>query len=94
MFQSFGKKITDLKELSGNIFKVLSLAFEIFNSLERIYKNKTLVLVSHRFSTVRNANKILVIDDGKLIEQGNHKSLLERDGKYAKMFKTQAQGYK
>ena len=67
--------------------------YEIFKNLERVYKNKTLLLVSHRFSTVRNANKILVIDGGKIIEQGSHQELLEENGKYATMFKTQAKGY-
>ena len=68
--------------------------YEIFKNLEKFYKNKTLLLVSHRFSTVRNANKILVIDDGEIIESGNHKELLKKKGKYAAMFKTQAKGYK
>lgn len=67
--------------------------YEIFNNLEKTYKNKTLILVSHRFSTVRNANKILVIEDGEIIERGTHKELLKLDGKYAHMFNIQAEGY-
>lgn len=67
--------------------------YEIFNNLEKEYKDKTLVLVSHRFSTVRNANKIFVIDDGKIIERGTHEHLLKKNGKYANMFHTQAKGY-
>jgi ABC-type multidrug transport system fused ATPase/permease subunit len=67
--------------------------YEIFNNLEKEYKNKTLILVSHRFSTVRNANKIFVIEDGQIKESGTHKSLLKLDGKYARMFKAQAEGY-
>ncbi|PIR80376.1 MAG: hypothetical protein COU25_00575, partial [Candidatus Levybacteria bacterium CG10_big_fil_rev_8_21_14_0_10_35_13] len=68
--------------------------YEIFSNLEKAYKNKTLILVSHRFSTVRNANKILVIDNGKIIEGGAHKQLLKLNGKYARMFNIQAEGYK
>lgn len=68
--------------------------YEIFNNLEKAYKHKTLILVSHRFSTVRNANKILVIDSGKIIERGTHKELLKLNGKYARMFNIQAEGYK
>lgn len=68
--------------------------YEIFKNLEKVYQNKTLILVSHRFSTVRNANKILVIDGGKIIESGSHQELLEKNGKYATMFNTQAKGYK
>lgn len=67
--------------------------FEIFNNLEREYKNKTLLLVSHRFSTVRNANKILVLENGQITESGTHKQLLKKNGKYARMFLAQAKGY-
>lgn len=68
--------------------------YEIFNNLRRQYKNKTLILVSHRFSTVRNANKIFVVDHGEIIERGSHDELMKLNGKYAKMFTIQAQGYK
>lgn len=68
--------------------------YKIFNNLEKAYKHKTLILVSHRFSTVRNANKILVIEDGEITERGTHKELLKLEGKYASMFNVQAQGYK
>lgn len=68
--------------------------YEIFNNLEKAYQDKTLILVSHRFSTVRNANKILVIDKGEIIERGTHKELLNLGGKYARMFNVQAEGYK
>lgn len=67
--------------------------YEIFNNLEKTYKNKTLILVSHRFSTVRNANKIFVIEDGKITELGTHQQLLKLNGKYAHMFNVQAKGY-
>src|SRR3989338_3045766 len=67
--------------------------YEIFNNLEKAYKNKTLILVSHRFSTVRNANKIFVIESGEITERGSHKQLLELNGKYAHMFNVQARGY-
>lgn len=67
--------------------------FEIFTNLEKTYKNKTLILVSHRFSTVRNANKIIVVQNGEITEQGTHDELLKLNGKYARMFSTQAKGY-
>lgn len=67
--------------------------YEIFNNLEKEYKSKTLILVSHRFSTVRNANRIFVIDEGEVIESGTHQELMELNKKYAKMFKLQAKGY-
>ncbi len=68
--------------------------YEIFNNLEKEYKNKTLILVSHRFSTVRNANKIFVIEHGQIIERGTHEHLMKEKGKYSHMFNTQAEGYK
>jgi len=67
--------------------------YGIFNNLEKQYVNKTLIMVSHRFSTVRNAHKIIVIDNGKVVEQGTHKELLTIDGHYAQLFNIQAQGY-
>ena len=66
---------------------------EIFTNLQKIYRAKTLLLVSHRFSTVRNAKRIYVIEDGRISEAGSHQELLDRDGKYASMFRAQAKGY-
>ncbi len=67
--------------------------FAIFNNLTKEYKDKSLFLVSHRFSTVRNADKIMVLKDGEIIENGTHEELLKLKGKYAKMFNVQAKGY-
>jgi ABC-type multidrug transport system fused ATPase/permease subunit len=67
--------------------------FEIFNNLESQYTDKTLILVSHRFSTVRNATKIIVLEQGRLVEQGDHKSLMQQGGIYARLFSLQAKGY-
>jgi ATP-binding cassette, subfamily B, bacterial len=67
--------------------------YEIFSNLQKHYENRTLILVSHRFSTVRNADKIIVISKGKIIEEGSHEELLTKGGKYFKMFSAQAKGY-
>ncbi|MBI3289837.1 ABC transporter ATP-binding protein [Candidatus Microgenomates bacterium] len=67
--------------------------FEIFKNLNKFYKEKTLVFISHRFSTVRNADKIIVMRNGEITETGNHKELLENVGVYARMFRKQAKGY-
>ncbi len=66
---------------------------EIFNALEAQCRGRTLILVSHRFSTVRSAQTILVMDQGRLIERGTHDSLLRQNGRYASMFTAQAHGY-
>ena len=68
--------------------------YEIFKSLNKRYKDKTLFLISHRFSTVRNADKIIVLDEGQIIEQGSHLELLKNKGIYSRMFLKQAEGYK
>lgn len=66
---------------------------QIFEKLETLSADKTVLLISHRFSTVRRANKILVVDGGKLVEEGTHAELLKREGMYAHLFKLQAKGY-
>lgn len=66
---------------------------EIFNRVEKLSRDKTVIIISHRFSTVRNADKIYVIDSGKIIESGNHKRLMDMNGQYASLFNLQAKGY-
>jgi ATP-binding cassette, subfamily B, bacterial len=51
------------------------------------------LLVSHRFSTVRSADLIVVLDQGKVVEYGSHEQLLARDGTYAELFTLQARAY-
>jgi len=67
--------------------------YEIFSNLKSIYQNKTLVFISHRFSTVRMADKIYVIDKGQIIESGSHKKLLSQNKLYKKFFYIQKKGY-
>jgi len=66
---------------------------EVFQRFADLTKGKTAVLISHRFSTVRMADRILVLDQGKLAEIGTHQELLEQDSIYASLFKLQAKGY-
>lgn len=58
----------------------------IQESIGNIIKNKTVIMIAHRLATIVNANKIVVVDRGKIIEQGNHKELLELNGKYKDMW--------
>ncbi|BDI17789.1 ABC transporter permease [Nostoc cf. commune SO-36] len=67
--------------------------FEIFNHFRTVTQNQMVLLISHRFSTVRMADKILVIENGEVIEQGTHEELLKIGGRYAKLFLLQAAGY-
>jgi ATP-binding cassette subfamily B protein len=67
--------------------------YNIFNKIYKFFKGKTVIIISHRFSTVRNADRIIVIKKGKIIEEGAHKELMDEGGYYAKSFRLQAVGY-
>ena len=67
--------------------------YEVFRRFSDLTAGKTAVLISHRFSTVRMADRILVLQNGQMLEIGTHEELLEKDGKYAELFGLQAQGY-
>lgn len=67
---------------------------EIFSRVEKLSKDKTVIIISHRFSTVRNADKIYVVSSGQIVEEGSHEELIKIDGQYATLFKLQAKGYR
>jgi ABC-type multidrug transport system fused ATPase/permease subunit len=67
--------------------------YKIFNQLYSNIQKKTLIIVSHRFSTVRNAKRIIVIDKGQIIEEGSHEKLIAQKGLYSHSFNLQAKGY-
>jgi ATP-binding cassette subfamily B multidrug efflux pump len=62
---------------------------EILNNLSRIMKGRTSVLIAHRISTIKNADKIIVMEEGKIVEQGTHNELLNQGGVYAEMYQNQ-----
>ena len=66
---------------------------DIFNRFRALTQNQTVILISHRFSTVRMADKIVVLEAGELLEQGTHEQLLQAKGRYARLFSLQAAGY-
>lgn len=66
---------------------------EVFQRFADLISGKTAVLISHRFSTVRMADRILFLENGSLLELGSHEELLKKNGKYAELFNLQAQGY-
>ena len=68
--------------------------YQVFQRFAELTKGKTAVLISHRFSTVRMANRILVLDKGQLLEIGSHEELLALNGRYAELFHLQAAGYR
>ena len=61
----------------------------IQNALSKLSKNRTTIVIAHRLSTIVNANKILLLEDGKIKEEGTHRNLLEQKGEYFKMYQNQ-----
>ncbi len=68
--------------------------YEVFQRFTDLTKGKSAILISHRFSTVRMADRILVLEKGQLKEIGTHEELLDKQGHYAELFELQAQGYR
>jgi len=67
--------------------------YEVFQRFAKLTEGKSSVIISHRFSTVRMADRILVLEGGRLLEIGSHAELLEQGGRYAELFQLQARGY-
>jgi len=65
----------------------------VFEHFRGLSTNRIVILISHRFSTVRMADQIIVIQDGRIIEHGSHAQLLAQAGHYAHLFTLQARGY-
>jgi ATP-binding cassette subfamily B protein len=68
--------------------------YEIFRHFQELTEGKMAILISHRFSTVRMADRIVVIEQGRIAEIGSHQELLRREGTYARLFSMQAEGYR
>jgi ATP-binding cassette subfamily B protein len=65
----------------------------VFEKFRSLTQGRTSIVISHRFPTVRMADKIIVIEAGTIQEEGTHDSLVKANGRYAKLFALQAQGY-
>jgi len=68
--------------------------YEVFQQFADLTRDRMAVLISHRFSTVRMADRILVLEHGQVVEHGSHESLVARGGRYAELFELQAAGYR
>lgn len=68
--------------------------YEVFQRFAELTKGKSAMLISHRFSTVRMADRIIVLEKGEILEIGSHEELLEKEGRYAELFQLQAMGYR
>ena len=68
--------------------------YEVFVRFSKLVEGRMAVIISHRFSTVRMADRIIVFNEGKIAEEGTHAELLEKQGLYAELFTLQAEGYR
>ncbi|HEY9596647.1 MAG TPA: ABC transporter ATP-binding protein, partial [Cyanophyceae cyanobacterium] len=66
----------------------------IFEQLRAVTQQQMAILISHRFSTVRMADQIIVLSKGEILEQGTHQELMRLGGQYARLFALQAAGYR
>ena len=80
-----------LDEPSANLDPVSE--YELNHAMMTAAKDKTVIFISHRLSTTRNADKIFMMENGKIIERGSHEDLMKQNGKYAEMFNLQAEKY-
>ena len=67
---------------------------EVFSHFKALTEGKTAIFISHRFSTVRLADRIFVLENGTILESGSHEQLMEIDGRYAELFNLQAEAYR
>lgn len=66
----------------------------MYQRLAQMTEGKTSIFISHRLSSTRFCDRILLLEDGRVVEEGSHEELLRRGGKYAELFNVQAQYYK
>ncbi|NIP82872.1 MAG: ABC transporter ATP-binding protein, partial [Gemmatimonadetes bacterium] len=59
------------------------------DAIERLMEHRTVLVIAHRLSTVRKATRIVVMDEGRVVDQGSHEELLDREGLYRKLYRLQ-----
>jgi ATP-binding cassette subfamily B protein len=85
------KKIIVLDEATSSLDS--ETEYEIQRSLEKLLKNRTSIIIAHRLSTIMNADRIIVMDKGKIVQIGDHNTLIKKQGQYKKLWNLQKGGY-
>ena len=85
-------KICILDEPTSSLDPIAEL--DIFEKMQQLTKDKTSIFISHRLGCAKKCSRILVFENGEIVEDGNHKELIEKDGLYKKLFNAQSQNYK
>lgn len=67
--------------------------YKLFSSIMKDGESHTMIFISHRLSSVKDADRIFMLEQGRLIEEGTHRELIQFDGRYAEMYKKQAMNY-
>ena len=67
--------------------------YQLNHAMMEATKDKSVIFISHRLSTTRLADRIIMLENGRIVEQGSHEELLQQNGKYAQMWKVQAGAY-
>lgn len=84
-------KILILDEATSNVDTRTEKAIQ--DAMQRIMKNRTSIVIAHRLSTIRDADVIIVMDEGRIVERGSHEELLRQQGKYYELYMTQYAGF-
>ena len=83
-------KILILDEATSNVDTRTEKAIQ--SAMQKVMENRTSIVIAHRLSTIRDSDLIVVMDQGRIVEQGNHMELLARQGKYYELYMTQYAG--
>ena len=84
-------KILILDEATSNVDTRTEKAIQ--DAMHKVMENRTSIIIAHRLSTIRDADMIIVMDHGNILESGTHQELILRKGKYYELYRTQYAGY-